>query len=581
MDCTEAPLSHCPRSLRFALFAGFVLTGIAGAAPAPVLEVTLRPLADGGDVRRVEILQRVTGLDTTPGQPLFFVPARVTYVRGQDYAAEDVVATDDSGLLPLVMDVQPDVPGAPLQWRTFTPRRAVNGVVSLRYRAEVAPALGPRRRGPSYDLRGVQGGFGGAPFSFLLMPSPSLEALQFRLHWDLSGLPAGARAVTVLGEGDATATLAPFRVNTLFFLGGQLQGYAPPTGVFRSYWIGSPPFDAAAAAAWSGRAFDALQAFFRQADTAPYTLLMRPYARPRDGGGATVGGFMLEYGRGALSDDARRIMFTHEMVHHFVGSLDGDPGSTAWFGEGLAEFYKLSVPLRAGLIDRRAFADELAVMTEAYYTSEMVATPYAEVAARRWDGGDAQAVPYNRGFVYFAALDAAVRRGSRGTRSLDDLVLAMLDSRRLGRGYGVAAWRELVGRELGPAGTADFDAMLRGDLVVPPEDAFGPCLVRSRVDRPRPRLGMSEDSFLVEPRRVTDLDPGSAAAAAGLREADEILAVQGVVPRIAHSAANVLLAPRVRIRARRDGREFEAEFSTEGPVVAVYQWRLRPVARCR
>lgn len=576
-------MRNCSGSARFALFVSFALAGIAGAAPAPapVLEVTLRPLADGAEIRRVEILQRVSGLDSTPGQPLFFVPARVTYVAGQAYAAGDVVATDDSGPLPLSMDVQADVPGAPLQWRTFTPRRAVTGPVSLHYHADVVPALGPRRRGPSYDLRGAQGGFGGAPFSFLLMPSPSLESLQFRLHWDLSGLPAGARAVTVLGEGDVTATLAPFRVGTLFFLGGQLQGHAPPGSAFRSYWIGSPPFDVEVAAAWSGRAFAALQSFFHAADGAPYTLLMRPYARPRDGGGATVGGFMLEYGRGALGDTARRIMFTHEMVHHFVGSLDGDPGATAWFGEGLAEFYKLGVPLRAGLIDRRAFADELAVMTEAYYTSEMVATAYDEVAARRWDGGEAQTVPYNRGFMYFAALDAAVRRGSRGTRSLDDLVLAMLDSRRSGKGYGVAAWREVLGGELGPAGVAAFEAMLRGDLIVPPADAFGSCLARTRVDRPRPRLGMSEDSFLIEPRRVTGLDPGSAAAAAGLREGDEILEFAGVVPRIVHSAANVLLAPRVRVRGRHDGREYVAEFSTAGPVVPVYRWRLRSVARCR
>jgi S1-C subfamily serine protease len=90
---------------------------------------------------------------------------------------------------------------------------------------------------------------------------------------------------------------------------------------------------------------------------------------------------------------------------------------------------------------------------------------------------------------------------------------------------------------------------------------------------------MSEDSFLVEPRRVTELKPGSAAAKAGLREGDEIVSWEGVTPRIAHSAPNVVLASRVQLRVGRDGREFSVDFPTAGPVVTEYHWTLRPDIR--
>ena len=123
---------------------------------------------------------------------------------------------------------------------------------------------------------------------------------------------------------------------------------------------------------------------------------------------------MLEYGAGAMDDAARRIMFTHEMVHHFLGTLQGDSSANAWFEEGLAEFYKVRLPLREGLIHIVDVAREIGVMTNAYYTSSEVTTPYADVGKQRWAGSEAQVVPYNRGFMYFMGLDTEIRMRRRG-----------------------------------------------------------------------------------------------------------------------------------------------------------------------
>ncbi|MEA1676662.1 hypothetical protein [Nitrospirillum sp. BR 11163] len=131
-------------------------------------------------------------------------------------------------------------------------------------------------------------------------------------------------------------------------------------------------------------------------------------------------------------------------------------------------------------------------------------------------------------------------------------------------------------KELGAAGEGDFDRMLRGELIVPPEGAFGACFTRHAATHPRPELGMSEDSFLVAPYTVTGLAPDSAAARAGLKEGDAIVSFTGVTPRVAHSAANVIVGPTVNIVVEREGRPRLFSFPTAGAPMVEYSWTLRP-----
>jgi len=88
-------------------------------------------------------------------------------------------------------------------------------------------------------------------------------------------------------------------------------------------------------------------------------------------------------------------------------------------------------------------------------------------------------LPYDRGSMYFAVVDEEVRAASGGKRTLDDLLLAMLDRRRQNLPVDESAWVEMVTKELGEKGKTEFEAMLAGSIQLPEPGGFGPCFTRT------------------------------------------------------------------------------------------------------
>jgi predicted metalloprotease with PDZ domain len=188
------------------------------------------------------------------------------------------------------------------------------------------------------------------------------------------------------------------------------------------------------------------------------------------------------------------------------------------------------------------------------------------------------ALPYDRGSLYFAQLNAEIRHRTHGRRSLDDLVRKMIARRRQGKTVDEAAWISLVRRALGSRGIAQFHAMMNGKLVLPPSDAFGPCFVRTRVPLRRYQLGF-DSAVLMEPSRIVrGLIPGSAAARAGLRDGDRILKP---VPQDAIQADQKAT---LTLLIERHGKTFPIRYLPRGATVPAFQWKRRagvPDRDCR
>ncbi|MEU6786851.1 hypothetical protein ABZ912_47310 [Nonomuraea angiospora] len=249
-------------------------------------------------------------------------------------------------------------------WRDKATDTIGHELITLTYRAAVVPAFSPRRPGPSFDLRGIDGGFAGAFATFLILPTDLSVRLRLTVAWAFEDREA--RGFTTRGAGDFTADLTVPELLMTFLIGGPVRTLPEEAG------------------------------------TAP---------------------------------------------------LDGPPGSTSWYSEGLAKHYKIKIAAEAKLLDRDAHEAEVRTMTHAYYTSPQLRLPYAEVPGRYWSDSHVQGIAYNRGFMYFADLDALIRARSGGSRSLTAVPAARTTRRSGARSCG-PSWARTASRTSGTCSPA-------------------------------------------------------------------------------------------------------------------------------
>ena len=112
--------------------------------------------------------------------------------------------------------------------------------------------------------------------------------------------------------------------------------------------------------------------------------------------------------------------------------------------------------------------------------------------------------------------------------------------------------------------------MLAGGLMLPESDAFGPCFERTTGKFRRFELGFDGKSMMAHPRIVRGLVPDSAAAKAGLRDGDEIVAPVGLDAVQGKQDATLTL------QIRRDGTVFPLTYLPRGAQTDAYQWRRVP-----
>ncbi|MBB6250839.1 peptidase M61 [Nitrospirillum iridis] len=555
---------------------------VALAAPvaAPELTVTLKPAASDADgtVPFVDVTVDIPAVSAGAGAPLLRLPLVADNVRTVAETLSNLSASDDAGPLDLV--VQDDADKPTRAYRHWTAARAVRGTLTVRYRAPVTTLANPRGAAPPLELRTDGGGFSGAAETFLIVPEAD-TAYRLAIRWDLSASGGGAAGVSSLGTGDVTSpdALTPEELGATYVMGGAVHRYpeVPPRQGFFSVWQGSPPFDGTALMRWTETLYHHYLGYFKAEGTPPYGVFLRPNLVNAGGGVELNGSFIGTFDQ---KTDERQFKFTlaHEMVHTFIESLDSPQGlQSSWFSEGIAVYYQNRLPLRAGMITGDEFLKDLNTTAARYYTNVLNTTPNSVIPERFWADTRVRVLPYDRGALYFALVDGEVRKASHGRRSLDDLVLAMLDRRRHGQPMDHAAWVATVTKELGPRGKVELEAMLGGALVLPDDDAFGPCFTRVTAPLRRYQLGFDPE-VLIEPKRIVHgLIPGSAAAVAGLRDGDEI------VRPVPQDGIQADQKATLTLQVRRDGQVFPITYLPRGEMVDAYQWARRPgaPASCR
>jgi predicted metalloprotease with PDZ domain len=547
--CLAAPLAHA-------------------ADEAPTLRIKLRPVLESGVAAGLDVEERLSKAEalTMPASigPLLRIADRVS----------NLTAKDAQGALDLAMS-EVDATGGTLGGvkRIWKFARPAVGEITVTYRVAVSKEMAT---GPAYELRSEAKGISGQGQAFLVLPDDTAD-YKVEITWD--GLKPGEQSLTSHPAPNAERAVPLARLRTSFFMAGAID--STPKDLSKA-----GPFRAASTAdiadpdtllAWTADAYEKMFRFFGLPQEPKFTVMYRTNMFGSISGVAGPEALVSTIARQTPVEQVHGLQ-THEMVHVFITALE-DTGTTGgWFTEGTAVHYQRRFPLVAGLATPDEFLRDVNHTMRRYYANVRNTLPMADAIAMFWTDARGRVLPYDRGAIYFADMDAKIRAASKGKRSLDDVIREFLALRRDGKPATVDAWLNHVARDIGTAqARADYAALQEGKVFVLPSNAFGPCFKRVDTNLPVFELGFAMKSLTVTPRVIADLDPASPAAKAGVRNGDKI--VRPVTLDMQQTDPSRPIA----LKIDRDGQELEISFKPEGPKKKGYLWeRVKnvPDAKC-
>jgi hypothetical protein len=168
------------------------------------------------------------------------------------------------------------------------------------------------------------------------------------------------------------------------------------------------------------------------------------------------------------------------------------------------------------------------------------------------------------------SLNARIQEASAGRRSLDDVMFPLFAQRAREGSLSTATFLSAIEKELGAGVRAEFDSVIirgAGTVIVPPE-ALGLCFERHTVTTFVPDFIYRRN--VGSQRIVTGLRGESAASAAGLQEADEVL--NDVDP----SALAATTSEPVMLEVRRGEQQVTLRYVPRPIFVDSYEWTKVP-----
>ena len=293
---------------------------------------------------------------------------------------------------------------------------------------------------------------------------------------------------------------------------------------------------------WLRRIFPAHIAVFGAAPFRNYTVFQRSDTLVNGGGLEHQSSQVDEVVSSQLDAPYLPGLYSHEAFHAWnVKRLrpadmvpyrydDAQPTTWLWVSEGVTDYYGALALVRSGVYDSAGFFDFIA--GEIASINSTTPTAVSDASLSPWisptDGSGGLYYPKG-GFIGFV-LDVMIRDATDNRSSLDNVMRTLYnETYKRGRGFtGTDWWRE-VSRAAGRKSFTEFaHKYVDGREALPIDSVLRLVGLQSRTDTLRePRLGVSTatDSTGV---RVTDVAPGGAASAAGLRSGDRVVSIGDV-----------------------------------------------------
>lgn len=232
---------------------------------------------------------------------------------------------------------------------------------------------------------------------------------------------------------------------------------------------------------------------------------------------------------------ALKVVLAHEYFHSWnperLGGFDDNAqeGSEYWFTEGFTDYYGRKLAFDSGAVDAAEFTSEWNATLAAYAASPYRTSPNAIVAEKFWSDSHIYKLPYQRGAILAALLDARWRTQGK---SLDGFMHVLRDQIKADDSLQ-AKHPNLLERLDRAAKAYDVDFadliegyIMAGDDIILPADAFGPGFNVVTEDIPVNDFGYD----LAKSKAAgvfVDVDPNGPAYAAGLRDGMKRVSSEG------------------------------------------------------
>ena len=427
-------------------------------------DITLRPYWGDDTVTQMDIEMSVPAGFEQENQSVLHYPNQAFGGRVPFPDYTNLILYDELGEIPYYVDDTPTI-NYHMTYKGIYVKRNLAGMLSWKYR--IFPRILPEKysSSPYYDFRNEPFGLNGSGYFAFILPNCE-EELNVTLNWDLSWMPQDARAIWSYGEGDVSRKLKAQEVAHTMFQVGVMN--AVENDSFGVYWFGNPDFDIASVARKIMPIFDYMKDFFKNSEANFKVFLRRDPFKNSGGGSACPYAFISGYSAwGKVDLDQWFNVLVHEMVHTWIHMEGGDNENVTWFNEGATEYYCTMIPFWGGFLDAEYIASVINDKVNPYYHNIYRDTDNQEIVKIQWQDLRAQVIPYGRGFLYLASVEAKLRKANKG--SINDIIVSSTDMPVL----TVERWKIFIKEKLGDSGLADFEDMKAGKLIIPESNLFG------------------------------------------------------------------------------------------------------------
>jgi hypothetical protein len=345
-------------------------------------------------------------------------------------------------------------------------------------------------------------------------------------------------AASSVGVGAARrTTLHPAALRGMSFVAGSLGVEViddPATGHDEGAWLGYTAFDPRPTVAELAQIRSSLRELLKsEAEPGAWSYLVVAQTRPLGSFTTTprLRSMLLQVGPAEPWSPGLRLSVAQQLARRWIGGelQVSDDAEGGWFSEGVSRYLATLLLSHIGLLTpdevRDAVAGELSVMA----TSPHRSLGNAPLAALATKDDVARATLMARGALYALYEAATLRTKTKGQHSLADVLRVLLTQAEglRQRALPVSVWLGAVGKN-DPDAEKTFDALVtRGEPLVLPADALGPCFRPGTGEYTAFDPGFDLEATRTSPDgKVSGVRPDGPAAKAGLRDGDLVESMQ-------------------------------------------------------